>query len=128
MKILIPSDDDFDYRKCESLYNQNIELMNNYCSFEDIIRNSHFYAFYKGKELISCAYVTDEGGKLFLSGFSKRKNHLFNVNVIKKILSFYNCEIYAKTKNKTAEFFLRKCGFIFIKKDKSQVKYYKKEK
>lgn len=128
MRILIQTDDDFNYRECEVLYNENCRFMHNSCSFKDIVYNSHFYSFYKNDILVGCVYVVNEDGKLFLNGFSKRKNHKFNIEAVKKVLSFYNCEIYAKTVNKTAKFLLKKCGFVLIFISDEGVMFFKKEK
>ena len=128
MKILTPLDKNFDYKICKKLYNKISKFMGNECSFDDLIQKTHFYSFYDGEKFAGCIYVVFEGGKLFLNGFSIRKNHKFNIGAVKKVLTFYNCDIYSKTKNKTAQFLLKKCGFELIKTDSDGMKYYKKEK
>ena len=127
MRILIPKDVNFNFRECESLYNKNSLFLGNSCNFKDLVYNSHFFAFYDEEKLVGCVYVTKEEDKLFLNGFSIRKNHKFNIEAVKKIVSFYTCPIYAKTKHKTAEFLLKKCGFSLIKTDSDGIKYLKKE-
>ena len=128
MKILIPGDEKFDLQKCKNLYNEVEQLMNNSCSFYDIVYNSHFYSFYKNSKLAGCIYVTEENKKLFLNGFSVKKNHKFNIEAVNKVLSFYNCSMYAKTKNRTAQILLVKCGFKLIYTNSNGIKFYKKEK
>ena len=128
MKIFTPLDNEFDYKTCENLYNKISKFMGNKCCFKDLIDNTHFYSFYDGEKFSGCIYIVSEDEKLFLNGFSIRKNHQFNIKAVKKVLSFYNCDIYSKTKNKTARFLLKKCGFNFIKTDSNGIKYYKKEK
>ena len=127
MKIIIPSDKEFNYRECEKLYLTNEKFMGNHCDFMDIVYNSHFYSFYENKELVGCIYVVDENNKLYLNGFSVRKNHLFNIKAVSTVVSFYNCPIFAKTKNRTAEILLKKCGFTLIKTNLNGMKYLKKE-
>lgn len=127
MRIVTPLDTDFNFEECEILYNKISPDMNNNCSFKDIIFNSHFFSFYEKNILLGCIYVTSEGGKLYLNGYSIRKNHKKNIKAIKKITAFYNCSIFAKTKNRTAEFLLKKCGFYHIETDNNGVKHYKKE-
>ena len=128
MKIVTPLDKDFDFEECQNLYNEFSQYMGNLCNFDEIVLNSHFYSFYEeGKGLIGCIYINSEDNKLFLSGFSVRKNHLKNIEAIKKILTFYNCPLYAKTKNLAALIVLKKCGFEIIKTD-NDMKYLKKEK
>ena len=128
MKILIPFDKDFDFSACKNLYLKYEKFMGNNCNFEDLISNSHFYSFYKNDMLTGCIYVVKEDGNLYLNGFSIPKNHLFNIDAILKVCGFYNCTIFSKTKNKTAEILLRRCGFKEFKTDKNGFKYFKKEK
>ena len=128
MKILIPNDKDFNYYQCEILYKKIKKYMNNDCSFSEIVKNSHFYSFYDDENnFIGCIYVSKEGEKLYLNGFSKRKAHQFNIEAVKKVLTFYNCAIFAKTKNRTAEILLKKCGFKLLFVTASGIKYLKKE-
>lgn len=127
MKIVTPMDNDFDFEGCKALYDEYSKYMGNLCNFDEIVSNSHFYSFYeKNKRLLGCIYINSEGGKLFLSGFSVRKNHYKNIDAVKKVLTFYNCPMYAKTKNLSAVLLLKKCGFKIIKTDKN-MKYLKKE-
>lgn len=128
MRILTPLEEEFNYKECENLYNKIAHLMGNKCDFNDLVQKTHFYSFYDRKSFAGCIYIVSEDEKLFLNGFSVRKNHKFNIDAVKKVLTFYNCEIYSKTKNKTAQFLLRKCGFNLIKTDSDGMKYYKKEK
>lgn len=127
MRIVTSIDSDFNFFECRNLYNINSEYMNNNCSFEDIVYNSHFYSFYEGKKLLGCIYIDkEEDGKLFLNGFSIRKNHKKNIEAINRVVKFYNCAIFAKTKNRTAEFLLKKCGFELFKTDENKIKYLKR--
>ena len=126
MKIVTALDKNFEYKKCEELYLKNEKFMNNTCSFKSIVQNSHFYSFYSNKILLGCIYVTCENGKLFINGFSVRKNFKNNKNAINQVIKFYNCPIYAKTKNKTAIFLLKNCGFV-LWKEQAEIKYLKKE-
>ena len=128
MRILTPQDKNFDYKICEKLYKKVAYLMGNKCDFSDLVSKTHFYSFYDGLKFLGCAYVVSEDIRRFLNGFSVRKNHEFNMDAVKKILSFYNCDIYSKTKNRTAQFLLKKCGFDLIMTDSDGMKYYKKEK
>ena len=126
MNIITSADSEFNYEECEALYNKLSEFMNNTCGFKDIVLNSHFYSFYEKERLLGCIYMNCENGDLFLNGFSVRKNHLKNMEAIKTVCSFYSCPVFAKTKNRTAEIVLKKCGFKLIKTDRN-VKYLKKE-
>ena len=128
MKIVIPNDKNFDYKLCENLYNKISKFMGNDCCFKDLVDKTHFYSFYDEEKFAGCIYVVLENNKLFINGFSVRKNHKFNIEAVKRVLTFYNCDLYAKTKNKTAQFLLKKCGFTLIKTDSNGMKYYKKEK
>ena len=128
MSILTPKNEKFDYKICEKLYNKISKFMGNECKFNDLIENTHFYSFYDSDKFAGCIYIVYEDEKLFLNGFSIRKNHKFNIAAVKKVLTFYNCDIYSKTKNKTAQFLLKKCGFELINIDSDGIKYYKKEK
>ena len=127
MRMVTSIDSDFNYKECETLYKSVKTQMGNHCEFKKIVENSHFYSFYKGNLLAGCIYITSEDGKLFLSGFSVRKNHLKNIEAVKKVVSFYNCSIWAKTKHRSAEIILKKCGFKLIKTDANKIKYLKKE-
>lgn len=128
MRIVTPLDKDFDFHECEKLYDEFSKYMGNLCSFGEIVSKSHFYSFYEeDKGLIGCIYISSEDNKLFLSGFSVRKNHKKNIEAVNKILTFYNCPMYAKTKNLSALIVLKKCGFEVIKTNNG-MKYLKKEK
>lgn len=127
IRIINSIDETFNIRECENLYNKNRRYIGDLCNFQDIISNSHFYSFYKNKTLLGCIYITLENNKLFLSGFSIRKNHQNNINAINKILTFYNCPIWSKTKNLTAILLLKKCGFEY-QFTLDNIKYFKKER
>ena len=128
MKIVTPLDNDFNFTECKKLYLENEKYMNNICCFEDLINKSHFFSFYKNGELAACIYMVSENDKVYINGYSVRKNHLFNMQAVKRICSFYSTPIFAKTKNKTAEVLLKKCGFKLLKTDSNGIKHLKKER
>lgn len=125
MRVLIPLNKDFDFKKCEKLYLLNQSLLNDESSFHEVIKNTFFYSFYEGKELTLCVYYYEKGGKLWVNGYGIRKKHLYNKNCFIKSLSWFNCDIWAFTPHREVAFALLRCGF---KKIKDNVYMYKNSK
>ena len=45
MKVLIPTDADFNYQECKKLFEENQHLIEDYEKFDDVIHNTFFYSF-----------------------------------------------------------------------------------
>ena len=61
------------------------------------------------KNLLSKYYEIDN--KLYVNAVAYRKTHLINMGCFKTSLTWWNCDIYARTHHKTAIYTILKCGF-----------------
>lgn len=111
MQILIPSNKNFNYSQCKKLFEDNQNLIEDYENFNNILKNTFFYSFLIDNKHIGCIYFYEQNNKLYINGFSNRKNHLLNIECLKTSLTWWNCDIYARTKHKTAIYIILKCGF-----------------
>ena len=121
IKVLIPSDSDFNYNQCKILYENIQELLQDYQKFDEVINNTFFYSFLQDDKHIGCIYYYEQDNKLYVNGFSYRKTHILNIECLKKSLDWWNCDIFARIYNKSAIFTLLKCGFKKV--DKNLYKY-----
>lgn len=64
---------------------------------------------------IGCIYFYEIDGNLYVNAVAYRKTHLLNIECFKKSLTWWNCDIYARTHHKTAIYGILKCGFKKIK-------------
>ena len=51
MKVLIPSDKDFNYIQCKKLFEDNQILLEDDEKFDDVIKNTFFYSFFVNNRL-----------------------------------------------------------------------------
>jgi hypothetical protein len=124
MRVLIPTDDDFDRQTCRSLYNKYKKVLNEASSFDEVIKNTFFYSFYDDSALTLCVYFFVKDGKLWVNGFGERKHHLFNKKCFEKALTWFNCDIWAESVEKPAIFGIKTCGF---KKYKNNIYVYRQK-
>jgi len=117
MKVLIPNNLDFNYTECRELFEKNQNLIEDYSDFDEIIKNTFFYSFFVNNKFIGCIYYYDIDNKLFVNVFAKRHTHLINLKCFKESLTWWNCNIYAKSNKKTAIYGMLKCGFKKIGKN-----------
>ena len=84
IRALIPSEADFKLyeNQLKLLYEQNQEKICDTNSFEFIRDNTLFYMFLSNNKLIGAIYYFMENGRLFLNGFSKRKNFEKNLKCV----------------------------------------------
>lgn len=117
MLILKPENPLFNYFQCKKLYEENQKFLDDDTNFDDLISDSdiHFYSFFEHSRFIGCIYFYINNNKVFLNAFAKRHTHNINLECLKASLNFYNCDIYAKSKHKTAILCLLKCGFKKVK-------------
>lgn len=117
IKTVIPGDKDFDYRTCKKMYEKCKRLIGDNQKFKDIVRNTYFYSFYNNNEFLGCIYCYYKDEKLFLNGFAGRHHHKENMESMKLVLSWFNCDIYAESIRKTAIYCLIELGFKKIGKN-----------
>lgn len=117
IEVRIPFDKDFEYKKCEDLYKKSQEKIGDDQKFEAIIKNTYFYAFYLDKIFIGCIYCFYRDDKLFINAFSTRHHHKENIECVKKILTWFNCDIYAESVQKSAILCLLRAGFKKFKEN-----------
>lgn len=113
IRVLIPSEADFKLyeNQLRLLYEQNQEKICDTNSFEFIRDNTLLYMFLFNNKLIGAIYYFMENGKLFLNGFSKRKNFEKNLECLKLSTTWFNCNIYAEAQNRASALCLLKSGF-----------------
>ncbi len=111
MQVLIPTDKNFNYFQCKKLFEDNQHLIEDYEKFDDVIKNTFFYSFFVGGKHIGCIYYYEIDDKLFVNVVAYRKTHLINIECFKTSLTWWNCDIYARTHHKTAIYGMLKCGF-----------------
>ncbi len=123
MKVLIPLDSEFNYMECKNLYNRYQKLIGDIEDFDRILTSTLFYSFISNEnKFIGCLYFYKIGGRLFVNGFSNRKCHLQNIECLNMTEKWFDCDIWAKTKHKTAKFCLLQAGFkkvdneLYVKK------------
>ena len=100
--VFIPTDSDFNYEECKRLFEENQCLIEDFSSFDEVIKQTFFYSFFVNGVHIGCIYYYDIDGKLYVNAVAYRKTHLINMECFKKSLTWWNCDIYARTHHKTA--------------------------
>lgn len=107
-------DELFNYAECEELYNKNKHILEeDGATFNDILKRSCFYSFYDfcTRQLIGCIYYFKKGNKLYVSAFAERGHHLENLECFQTSLTWWDCNIWAYCKEKTAILCLLRSGF-----------------
>ena len=114
--IYTPTDKLFNYAEIEELYNEHKEAI---CDddFKDVVNRTLFFAFYDETELIGCIYYYKLADSLlYVNVFAHRGHHLLNVECFKYSLTWFDCDIYAKTKHRSVRILLLRLGFKEVKK------------
>lgn len=111
IEVLIPSNPNFNHDECKKLFEENQHLIEDYFDFDTVIKNTFFYSFRKNDKHIGCIYFYEIDGNLYVNVVAYRKTHLINLECFKMSLSWWNCDIYARTHHKTAIYGILKCGF-----------------
>jgi hypothetical protein len=111
MQVLIPSNPNFNYHQCKKLFEDNQDLIEDYEKFDDVIKNTFFYSFLVNGRHIGCIYYYEIDNKLYVNVVAYRGTHLINLECFKASLTWWNCDIYARTHHKTAIYGILKCGF-----------------
>lgn len=113
IQVLIPSD--FEFLKYDAqiknLYEKNQKKINDSNSYEFIKNNTLFYLFLKNKNVVGVVYYFKDNDRLFVNGFSNRKNHLANLFCLKLSTTWFSCPIYAEAQNRASALCLLRCGF-----------------
>lgn len=113
--VFIPTDSKFNYSECKKLFEDNQHLIEDFSSFDEVINQTFFYSFIVDNQFIGCIYYYEINDKLYVNAVAYRKTHLINIECFKKSLTWWNCDIYARTHHKTAIYTILKCGFKKIK-------------
>lgn len=111
MQVLIPSNPNFNYHQCKKLFEDNQDLIEDYEKFDDVIKNTFFYSFLVNGRHIGCIYYYEIDNKLYVNVVAYRGTHRINLECFKTSLTWWNCDIYARTHHKTAIYGILKCGF-----------------
>lgn len=113
--VFIPTDSKFNYSECKKLFEDNQHLIEDFSNFDEVINQTFFYSFIVDNQFIGCIYYYEINDKLYVNAVAYRKTHLINMECFKKSLTWWNCDIYARTHHKTAIYTILKCGFKKIK-------------
>ncbi len=111
INVFIPTDTNFNYSECKKLFEANQQLIDDFSSFDEVINQTFFYSFIVDNQFIGCIYYYEIDNKLYVNAVAYRKTHLINIECFKKSLTWWNCDIYARTHHKTAIYTILKCGF-----------------
>jgi len=111
ISVRTPYSNNFDYYECKKMYEENQELVEDDATFDEVINNTLFFAFYDNDKLSLCIYFYPIKGKLWVNGYGVRKKHLFNKICFKTALTWFNCDIWAKSVQNPAIYGLLVSGF-----------------
>ena len=111
MKVLIPQNPQFNYEECKKLFEETQSEVEDYDDFDWIVNNTFFYSFIVGGKFRGYIYYYEIEGKLYVNAVAYRKAMNINLECFKESLTWWNCDIYARTKHKTAIYQILKCGF-----------------
>lgn len=117
MEIYCQNHPNFNYEECKALYDKCKRQIGSEDGFNEVLQDTHFYSFYEDGKFIGCIYFYLIDGKVYVNAFAGRHTHAINLDCFKKSLTFYNCDIYAKSIRKTAILCLLRCGFKKIGKN-----------
>ena len=113
-------DNNFPYKACEKLYNENKEYHISDLEFNALVNElkGHFWAVCDDKDiLIGCLYFEIRfNNKWFISGFSARKVTAHVVNAIHTLIEHYGKKkVYSETPHRHARIALLRAGFKKIR-------------
>ena len=108
----------FNYTECKEMFEKYHEKLD-VDDYDTVLKTTHFFSFidWNNGELIGCIYYYQQDERLYVTAFAGRKHHLVNLKCFKKSLSWYNCDIYAECKERTAQLCLIKSGFERLEKN-----------
>ncbi len=111
--VLIPSDKEFKKYKSQirKIYSTNQSKIKDPNSFDFILKNTLFYAFFLDGSFIGAIYYFKEKEKLYLNGFATSKHHLENLYCLKLSTTWFKKPIYAEAQNRASSLCLLRCGF-----------------
>lgn len=122
IEVRTPQSKNFNYRECKKMYGENQALINDDATFDEVIRDTHFFAFYNEGELILCIYLFRINGKFWINGYGIRKRHLLNKKCFTTFLRLFPCDVWAESDKKPAIYGLLVSGF---KKFKDNIYVYR---
>lgn len=116
MVVLInPESPFFDKEAARCLFEANKELIEDRRGFDNYL-NRWFFSIYERGKFIGCIFCYHQDGRDWVGGFAKRKTHYQCLEALNKVKVCFSA-LYAETKQKSAEFILRKAGFKQIEPD-----------
>jgi hypothetical protein len=124
LEVFIPTDKEFNYKELKKLYKKYKKELEDPRSFKKIIKESFVYSFFYEKKFILCLYFYYINDKLFINAFGTRHNHLKIMECFKHSLTWFTCDIYARSVLKTSILCLLRAGFKKI--DTELYKYERK--
>lgn len=107
----------FDKKAISDLYNERPEELLpidlDYILSEELNAKNQIYCFYTDdkRTLLGVIFFTEQNKKLFINGFSVRKNLKNIITALNTVINAYKCDLYADTESKAAIRVLKMIGF-----------------
>ncbi len=117
IKVYSSTDERFNYKECEDLYNYWRKELAGTWTFKETINNSLFFSFYDDEKFLGCIFYYIEDCKLFVGVYATRGHLRQNRECFKATLNLFNCAIYAHSVERTAIQGMYALGFEKIKDD-----------
>lgn len=119
LNVTIPPQKEFPYFEARKMYEENQDKLEDFADFDDTIRNTLFFAFTgDNNELLGLIYYYMlEDGLTYVNGVAGKKHHLTNLRGLKWTLGGFDCDIYARSKQKSAILCLLRLGFKKVKEN-----------
>lgn len=111
MKVSIFSDKDFRYKDCKELFYKSNETLEEALDFDGLIKKYQLFQYTHENKLIGCLYYYFEDDKLFVATFANKGFAEEKYKCLKESLTYYDCDIYARTKQRHVAIALLRCGF-----------------
>lgn len=111
MRVVIPTDKDFDYEINKHLFDKANQTLDEKRSFDDVLRCCQFFSYYDDDEYLGFIYFFYEDDKLYVATASVPKRYAKTIECFKQALTYYNCDIYAKTVQRHVKIAALRVGF-----------------
>ena len=121
LKVYNPTMKHFPYEESKKLYEEKQSEIGDDQTFDEVIRNTVYFAFTEDDKLLGGIYFYENGSKIFVNVFANRNTHLSNLTCFKWSLNGFDKPIYAKTTHRHVRIQLLRLGFKKI--DENLYKY-----
>ena len=111
MRVVIPTDKDFDYEINKHLFNKANKTLKENLTFDNVLKQFQFFSFYDGEEYLGFIYFFYKDDKLYVATASVPKRYKQTLECFKQALTYYNCDVYAETNQRHVKLAALKVGF-----------------